>query len=172
MIDPIDLCTSLTPNRSDLWGNDANPIWTVYLAEANGATQQQLVLAACDIARLCLPMIPSGDVDEAFHAIETTEAWCRGEATAEQVDLTRSNNTPLSSHSHALRAAYLTITFAVCAAIYDRLLPWTFARYSNNAVRPVSAAVHLANTVHLALLAGIPKKMVISILVDKLSQGV
>ena len=67
----------------DLWEDTIDPTWPC-LAKAGGATQQQLVFAVCAVARLCLPLIPEGD-ERPRIAIETAEAWCRGEVTAEQV---------------------------------------------------------------------------------------
>ena len=63
----------------DLWDETIDPEWLFYLAEAWGATRQQLVFAACGVARLCLPM------NETYVSLETAEAWCRGEATEYQV---------------------------------------------------------------------------------------
>ena len=64
--------------------NMMTPKQVIYTAVANGATRQQLVLAACAVARLCLPAIPAEE-DRPLIAIETAEKWARGEATLEQV---------------------------------------------------------------------------------------
>ena len=67
-----------------LWDETIDPEWLPYLAQAGGATKQEMALAACAVARLCLHLIPEGE-ERPRIAIETAEAWTRGEATAEQV---------------------------------------------------------------------------------------
>ena len=47
-------------------------------------SRKPLVLAACECARLSLHLVPAGE-DRPRRAIETAEAWCRGEATLDQV---------------------------------------------------------------------------------------
>jgi hypothetical protein len=53
-------------------------------AKANLCSRQELVLAACECARLSLDKVTPGD-DRPRIAIETAEKWARGEATLEQV---------------------------------------------------------------------------------------
>jgi hypothetical protein len=47
-------------------------------------THQEVVLAACAVAETVLKHVPAGE-DRPKNAIETTRAWCRGEATISQV---------------------------------------------------------------------------------------
>jgi hypothetical protein len=47
-------------------------------------TRQEVVLAACAVAETALKHVPAGE-DRPKNAIDTTRAWCRGEATIEQV---------------------------------------------------------------------------------------
>jgi len=68
----------------DIWDETINPEWLPYLAQSGGATKQEIVFAACAVARLALHLIPEGE-DRPRIAIETSEAWAKGEATAEQV---------------------------------------------------------------------------------------
>ena len=68
----------------DLWDETINPTWLPYLADAGGATKKQLVFAGCAVARLCLHLLPDC-ILQARNALETAEAWCKGEATEEQV---------------------------------------------------------------------------------------
>jgi hypothetical protein len=59
--------------------------WMLWLAaKAKLCTRQQLVLAACECARLALRHVPAGE-GRPLAAIETAEAWARGEAKLEQV---------------------------------------------------------------------------------------
>ena len=46
--------------------------------------KRRVVMTACDIARVVLPLVPAGE-DRPRVAIETAERWCRGEATVSEV---------------------------------------------------------------------------------------
>lgn len=50
-----------------------------------GADRRTLVLAACDCARLTLAYVPKWSRRRARRAIETAQAWARGEATLAEV---------------------------------------------------------------------------------------
>lgn len=63
------------------WAECPRGDWMLWLASRMGVDRRLLVLAACDCARVVLPR---GDA-RPRHAIETAEAWARGEATIEQV---------------------------------------------------------------------------------------
>jgi hypothetical protein len=68
---------------SEAYAACTKPEWLFWLAGRTGiVTRQQIVLAACACARTALPYAKG---PEALTAIETTEAWCRGEATIGQV---------------------------------------------------------------------------------------
>ena len=112
-----------------LWDEIIDPECLPYLAKAGGATENQLILAACAVARLCLHLVPEGE-DRPRVAIETTEAWVRGEATAEQVkaatndayDAYERTLYPLiepgiyaDNISHAIFSAYCATTGNICA---------------------------------------------------------
>ena len=68
----------------DLWESNINPDWVFHLAINGGATKQQLVFANCGVARLCLYAVPEGE-NRPRVAIETAEAWARGETTDEDL---------------------------------------------------------------------------------------
>jgi len=69
----------------DLWEEVIDPTWLPFLAKAGGATHyQEIVRAMCDVAKLCLHLIPVWESRPSI-AIETTEAWFRSEATLKQV---------------------------------------------------------------------------------------
>jgi hypothetical protein len=67
---------------SDAYAACTRPDWLFWLAGHTGVSRRDIVLAACACARTALPFATG---PEALFAIETAEAWCRGEATAEQV---------------------------------------------------------------------------------------
>jgi hypothetical protein len=73
-------------NRSlhDAWASCHRGDWMLWLAAQAHVDRKLLVLAACDCARLSLRHVPDGEVRPRV-AIETAEAWCRGEASLEEV---------------------------------------------------------------------------------------
>ena len=74
----------------EAWDACESGSWMVWLVASVAAGEQgsperrQLVLVACECARLTLPYVPAGEI-RPRQAIETAEAWARGEATLEQV---------------------------------------------------------------------------------------
>lgn len=59
-------------------------LWLIGKTITNDANKKLLVLVACECARLALPYVSKGE-SRSLKAIETTEAWARGEATIEEV---------------------------------------------------------------------------------------
>ena len=58
--------------------------WLLWVAARTGVDRELIVLAACACARLALVRGPDGEL-RPLRAIETAEAWCRGEATIQEV---------------------------------------------------------------------------------------
>lgn len=58
--------------------------WLLWLAVRASVDRKIVVMTACAVARTALRFVPAGE-DRPRLAIETTEAWCRGEATIGQV---------------------------------------------------------------------------------------
>ncbi len=83
--------------------------WLLWLAVKAGVDRRLIVLAACQCARLVLDRIPPGE-DRPRLAIETAEAWARGEATIEQVRE--------AGGASAYAAAYASAAYAAAAAVY------------------------------------------------------
>jgi hypothetical protein len=75
----------------------------LWLLARTGADHRELVLAACDCAETALIHVPAGE-DRPRQAIETTRAWCRGEATIEQVRKARD----AAAEAAAAEAAWAT----------------------------------------------------------------
>src|SRR3990167_7313767 len=73
------------------WNECHRGDWLLWIIPRIGVDHKLVVLAACACARLALKYVPlrildrSRDTTQPLHTIETTEAWCRGEATIEQV---------------------------------------------------------------------------------------
>src|SRR5712671_6889835 len=76
-------------NLQQMWSSSERGDWLLWFCthmtnHPGWPTHQQVVLAACQCARLALKYIPP-DERRPLMAILTTEAWARGEATFEQV---------------------------------------------------------------------------------------
>jgi hypothetical protein len=68
---------------SEAYAACTKPEWLFWLAgHTSASSRQDIVLAACACARTVIPFATG---PEALFAIETAEAWCRGEATIDQV---------------------------------------------------------------------------------------
>ena len=76
-------------NLREMWETCERGDWLLWFAAhmigKNGwPTHQQVVLASCQCARVAIKHVKSGET-RPLKAIETAEAWARGEATQEQV---------------------------------------------------------------------------------------
>ncbi|CAB4140596.1 hypothetical protein UFOVP398_54 [uncultured Caudovirales phage] len=71
-------------NSDEMWEQCERPDWLLWWA-APYVPRTQLVWVACQCARLALPHVTAGDI-RPLKAIETAEAWTRGEATLEEVE--------------------------------------------------------------------------------------
>jgi hypothetical protein len=66
------------------WANCDRGDWLLWAAERIDIDRTLITRAACDCARKALKYVPGGE-ERPRIAIETAEAWCRGEATIEEV---------------------------------------------------------------------------------------
>ena len=96
------------------------------------------------VARTVLDKIPDGE-DRPRIAIETAEAWTRGEATLEQV---------YADAAAAYAAAYTVATYAAAYAAY-------YAAYA--AYVAAASAAYASNAIYWAHLAGAPLKLLADI---------
>jgi len=71
------------------WDECPRADWLIWFAAKKGVKREKLVLAACACARTALKFVPKGEL-RPLKAIETAEAWCRGDATMEEVRAARS----------------------------------------------------------------------------------
>ena len=71
-------------NAQKAWDECPRGDWLLWYAALKGVDRKVLVLAACACARTALVHVPVGK-DRPLRAIETAEAWARGEATIDQV---------------------------------------------------------------------------------------
>jgi len=58
--------------------------WSLWVAAQAGVDRRLVVLAACDCAELALRWVPKGE-ERPRRVVNVARAWCRGEATSEQV---------------------------------------------------------------------------------------
>jgi len=93
------------------WDNSVRGDWMLWLVgktsgKPESKKRKKLVLCACECARLALIHVPKGEL-RPLKAIETAEAWTRGEATIEEVRVAR--------RAYAA-AAYAAAAYAAYAA--------------------------------------------------------
>jgi hypothetical protein len=70
-------------NSDEMWEHCERPDWLLWWA-ARHVPRKELVLVACQCARLALPYVDAGEI-RPIKAIETAEAWTRGEVELEEV---------------------------------------------------------------------------------------
>jgi len=95
-----------TPEKA--WKKCGHGDWLLWIVGRLGVDRKTIVLAACACARTALKYVPAGE-DRPRIAIETAEAWTRGEATMGQVRK--------AAHA-ATSAAYYAATDAAADAAY------------------------------------------------------
>jgi len=79
--------------------------------------REPLVIAACLCAREVLHLVPAGE-ERPLRAIETAEAWCRGEATLDEVRAARSAAVDAGVGVGGVDAAYAAYAAYAAADAY------------------------------------------------------
>jgi len=130
-----------TPEEA--WAACDRADWMLWYAERIGVDHKLCILAACDLARTVLHVVPE-DVDAPSVAIETTEAWARGEAS---IDRVRKAAAAASTYADAAYAA------ANAAANAVRAAPATAVRAAGAAHDAAYAAYAAANAAAYAAYA-------------------
>ena len=103
-------------NLAQTWAECERGDWLLWLAAKAGIDRKRLVMAACACARLALVHVRIGE-ERPRIAIETAEAWCRGEATIEQVREARKAADAADAAAYAAyAAAYAADAYAAAAA--------------------------------------------------------
>ncbi len=109
------------PDLASAWANCRRGDWMLWLAgkACKGGPwsddRKPVVLAACACARLALKYVPPGE-SRPLRCIEVTQAWCRGEATKEQVLEVRRNAYAAYAAAYAAYAAADAAAYADAAA--------------------------------------------------------
>jgi len=126
------------------WGTCQRGDWLLWIAGKLNVDRKKLVLAACACARTALKYIPAGE-DRPRIAIETAEAWTRGEATIDQVRT----------------AAYAAYAYAAeGAAAYAAYAATAYAAYVYAAEGAADAAAYAAESAARKDIADIVRKII------------
>ena len=109
-------------NPQQAWDDCERGDWMLWLlghlsGGPRSKSRKQIVLMACECARLSLKYVPKGE-DRPRIAIETAEAWTRGEATLQQVQNAASAAYAAASAAYAAYAYYAYAAYASAAAAY------------------------------------------------------
>ena len=117
-----------TPQQA--WDECERADWLLWWSAKAGADRKEVVLAACACASTALKYVKEGEL-RPLKAIETAEAWVRGEATLEEVraassyaayaaaadaDAAYAAATYAAASSYAAAAAYASASYAADAA--------------------------------------------------------
>jgi len=108
-----------------------------------------LVRAGCDCARIALLHVPEGE-NRPRIAIETTEAWCDGRATIEQVRVAARGATPADAANAAAYAAYAANAATAANAAAYAANAAAYAAYAATADAAANAAAYAANAARAA----------------------
>ena len=107
--------------------------WLLWLAARAGVDRRRIVLAACACAELALVHVPAGE-DRPRRCIEVTRAWCRGEASLEEVRAAR-----MEARAATADAAYATVAayaaYAAATAPADAAYAYAYADAAYAAAR-------------------------------------
>jgi hypothetical protein len=89
--------------------------WLMWLAVRIGVPRPLIVLAACDCARLALPLVPEGE-SRPLRAIEVAEAWALGDQTVSREDCWAAYAYAATASAAAAATAYASAAAAAAAA--------------------------------------------------------
>ena len=122
------------------WTACERPDWLLWIA-ANTVDQKLVVLAACACARTALKYVPKGE-RRPLVAIETTEAWARGEATIAEVRTAYAVSAYAASASAAASAAsaYAASASASASAAYAAYAAYAASAYAASASASAASA--------------------------------
>ena len=139
-------------NRQQAWQDCERGDWMLWYAgrvaggKVGSKQRKRLVLCACECARLALPYAGENK-DVATKAIETAEAYCRGETTEQEVRVTA--DAAFAAADAAYYAYYTAVRAAANAA---------YAAYAVYSARAARAAIDAPYTQTLAKCADIVRK--------------
>ena len=107
------------PNAYTAWRTCPRGDWLMWWLSRAGLDRKTLVLAACDCARLVLHLVPDGE-DRPRVAIETAEAWARGEATIAQVRIAAAEAASAAMHKQCAMAVRKRVGYRTAKALWSQ----------------------------------------------------
>ena len=107
----------------EAWEGCEDARWMLHAASAAGVDRRLTVLAACACARTSIHLVPEGEY-RPLRAIETAEAWARGQATVRK---TKFAGTAANEASWDMREANNEAAQAAAAAAYTATMAVTIA---------------------------------------------
>ncbi len=110
--DAIEWAHSRSGTAADAWAACERGDWLLWVAARTGVDRRLVAFAACDCARPALDYVPAGE-HRPRAAIETVEAWARGEASLG--DVRAAAAAAYASAATAATAAYATVATAYAA---------------------------------------------------------
>jgi hypothetical protein len=111
------------------WSECERGDWMLWLATRAGVDRRLLVQAACDCAETALQYVPEGE-ERPRVAVETARAWCRGEATLEEVREAAYADDDAAYADAADAAAYAADAAAAAAYAADAADAAAYAAYA------------------------------------------
>ena len=133
-----------TPKKA--WETCKRGDWLLWIASKLDIDRKKLVLAACACARTALKYVPVGE-DRPRIAIETAEAWTRGEATIEQVRTVTHAAHAAAHAAYTAHAAYVADAAAQAAHSAYAADAATYAAYAVAAHSSLAAQKQMADIV-------------------------
>jgi hypothetical protein len=103
---------------ADAWRDCRRGDWLLWVAAKAGVDRRLLVEAACDCAEPALAHVPHGEL-RPWWAIVVARAWCRGDATIEEIKEARAEAAEAAVADAADAAAYAAAGAAYAAAAAD-----------------------------------------------------
>ncbi|MFA4972801.1 MAG: hypothetical protein WC683_09325 [bacterium] len=126
--------------------------WILWLAGRLGVDRKVLVFAACQCARTALQYVKAGET-RPLKAIETAEAWCRGDAGVAPEDVRKAAAAANAAAYYAASAADAAASAAASAAYYAASAADAAANAASAAAYAAYAAAAAANAASAAAYA-------------------
>jgi len=135
----------------EAWETCERTDWMLWLAAKAEVDRKTVVLAACAVARTALQYVKPGEL-RPLNAIETAEAWTRGETTLEEV------RRAAYAASYAAVSDAAAASYAAAAASYAADAAYTVADYADDAAAYADDAWPAAKAEHLRVMCEVVRR--------------
>jgi len=130
----------------EAWQKCERGDWMLWLAgklsgNSDSDSRKRVVLAACQCARLALKYVKKGEL-RPLRAIETTEAWAKGEGSISIDDVRKASAAAYAAAAYSSASAY--------AAAYAAYAASAYAAYSSAAAYAAADAAYASATAYAA----------------------